>query len=529
VRGPSSSLYGSNAFFATINVITKRGRDYDGLEISGEVGSHDTYKPIATFGKKMASGFEMLVSGSYLDSDGDDNLYYSEFDDPETNNGHAEDRDNLEQKNFSAKFSYRDFGLTASYNKYTKDVPTAAWETIFNGNLWTEDEVFIAGLTYDHSYQNGVDLAAKLNYNYYKYEGKYPYEGDPDWDEPPVVVNDDSVKGEFILGDVQVTKLLKEKHKLTLGASFQENLKQEQQTEYKGVEDWGFLDDDHSTTVWALYLQNEFTITDKLILNAGVRHDDYETFGGTTNPRAALIYNPQENMSFKLVYGSAFRAPSAYELYFDDGVYQKSNHDLDPETIDTYEVIYEQFFTNNVRGTAVGYYYEMDDIIVNSWDEDDEMSVFINSGEVDAYGFELELDGKWDNGWQGRLSYSYQDTEDQDNDLELPNSPEHLVKLNVTAPLWRDKIFLSLEELYTSKRRTLFREKNEADSDNYADDYFLTNITLYGEKLWKNLDVSASVYNLFDEDYDDPGAIEHLQDTLERDGRTYRLKITYLF
>ena len=199
VRGPSSSLYGSNAFFATINVITKRGRDYNGLEISGEVGSHDTYKPMATFGKKMASGFEMLVSGSYLDSDGDDNLYYSEFDDPETNNGRAKDRDELEQKNFMAKFSYRDFSLTANYNKYTKDVPTAPWETIFNGNLWTEDEMFIAGLTYDHSYQNGVDLAAKLNYNYYKYEGEYPYEGDPDWDEPPVVVNDDRAKGEFIL------------------------------------------------------------------------------------------------------------------------------------------------------------------------------------------------------------------------------------------------------------------------------------------------------------------------------------------
>jgi len=531
VRGPSSSLYGSNAFFATINVITKRGRDYDGLEISGEMGSNDTYKPIATFGKKMASGFEMLVSGSYLDSDGDDNLYYSEFNDPDYNYGHAEDRDNLKQKNFMAKISYKDFSLTAHYNDYKKDVPTAPWETIFNGDLWTEDESFIAGLTYDHSYQNGLDLIARLNYNYYKYEGEYPYEGEPEWDEPPVVVNEDSAKGEYILGDVQVTKLLKERHKLTLGASFQENFKQEQQTEYKGVdpEEWGFLDDDHSTTVWAVYLQNEFTITDKLILNAGVRYDDYETFGGTTNPRAALIYNPQENMSFKLVYGTAFRAPSAYELYFDDGVYQKSNDDLDAETIDSYEVIYEQFFTSQIRGTAVGYYYKMDDIIINSYDQDEEMSQFVNGGEVDAYGLELEVDGKWENGWQGRISYTYQDTEDQDINRELSNSPEHLVKVNVIAPLWRDKIFLGVEELYTSKRRTLYREKNEVDSDTHSDAYFLTNVTLYGEKLWRNLDISASIYNLLDKNYDDPGSFEHLQDELERDGRTYRLKITYLF
>jgi len=532
VRGPSSSLYGSNAFFATINVITKRGRDYDGLEISGAVGSHDTYKPMATFGKKTVSGFEMLISGSYMDSDGDDRLHYAEFDDPETNNGIAKDRDSVENKNFMAKFSYKDFSLIASYNKYEKDVPTAPWETIFNGNLWTEDESFIAGLTYEHSYQNGFDLIGRLNYNYYKYKGEYPYEGDTDWDEPPVVVNDDRVKGEYILADVQVTKLFKEKHKVTLGASVQDNFKQEQQTEYRGVdpEEWGFLDDDHQTTVWAVYLQDEFTITDKVILNAGVRYDDYETFGDTTNPRAALIYNPEENISVKLVYGTAFRAPSAYELYFDDGVYQKSNHDLDPETIDSYEVIYEQFFTNHIRGTAVGYYYKIEDIIINSLDPDDEMEVFVNaSDDVDAYGFELEVDGKWENGWQGRLSYTYQDTEDQDTDRELSNSPDHLVKLNVTAPLWRDKIFLSLEELYTSKRRTLFREKNEADSDNYSDAYFLTNVTLYGQRLWKNLDISASVYNLFDKDYDDPGSFEHLQDEIERNGRTYRLKMSYTF
>jgi len=226
-------------------------------------------------------------------------------------------------------------------------------------------------------------------------------------------------------------------------------------------------------------------------------------------------------MSFKLIYGTAFRAPSAYELYFEDGVYQKSNPDLEPETIDTYEVVYEQFFTSQIRGTAVGYYYKTDDMIINWYDEDDYMSVFVNGGEVKAYGLELELDGKWDNGWQSRLSYSYQDTEDQDTNRELNNSPEHMVKLNAVAPLWRDSIFLGVEQFYTSKRKTI--------TDNYADSHYLTNVTLYGEKLWKNMDISASIYNLFDKNYDDPGAIEHLQDTLEREGRTYRLKISYTF
>ncbi|MDX1775892.1 MAG: TonB-dependent receptor, partial [Desulfobulbales bacterium] len=113
--------------------------------------------------------------------------------------------------------------------------------------------------------------------------------------------------------------------------------------------------------------------------------------------------------------------------------------------------------------------------------------------------------------------------------LELPNSPEHLVKLHVVAPLWRDKIFLGFEQLYISERRNLFREKNEEEFDTYTDDFFLTNITLFGERLWNNLDVSVGVYNFFDEDYSDPGGVEHFQDEIAQDGRTYRLKLTYLF
>ena len=531
IRGPSSSLYGSNAFFAVINIITKRGRNYDGLEVSGDVGSFNTYKGRISYGKKLANNLEMMLSGSYMQSDGNDSLYYPEFDDPETNNGIAVDRDSVDIRHLAAKFGYGDFTLQANYHKSNKDVPTAPWETIFNGNLFTEDETFLLGLTYDHTYEKGVNLLAKLTYNHYEYYGEYPYEGYIEWDEPPLVVNQDEADGRFILADIQGTKLLAEKHKVTLGGSLQENFKQAQRTEYVGVdpEEWGFLDSDESSTVWALFLQDEFTITDKWILNAGLRYDNYETFGSSTNPRLALIHSPKESMSFKLIYGTAFRAPSAYELYFDDGVYQKGNLDLEPETIETFELIYEQFFTRNLRGTAVGFFNNVEDLIVNSWDPDDEMSVFLNIGEAEAYGLGLEVDGSWDNGWKAKFSYTYQHTEDKDTGLELPNSPEHLVKLNVVAPLWRDKIFFGFEQLYTSERRTLFREKSEEEFDNYTDSYFLTNITLYGEKLWKNLDVSASVYNLFDEDYSDPGSYEHYQDEIAQAGRTYRLKFTYIF
>ena len=53
-----------------------------------------------------------------------------------------------------------------------------------------------------------------------------------------------------------------------------------------------YLDDRRSSTNWALYAQDEITLHEELILNVGLRHDHYDSFGGTTNPKLALIYDP---------------------------------------------------------------------------------------------------------------------------------------------------------------------------------------------------------------------------------------------
>ncbi|HOI17928.1 MAG TPA: TonB-dependent receptor plug domain-containing protein, partial [Geobacteraceae bacterium] len=84
IRGPGHTLYGANAMMGVINVITRRGRDMDGVEVSGATGSFDTYKGRLSYGKKFEAGPEMLLSGTFLHSRGQD-LYYPEFDSPSTN------------------------------------------------------------------------------------------------------------------------------------------------------------------------------------------------------------------------------------------------------------------------------------------------------------------------------------------------------------------------------------------------------------------------------------------------------------
>lgn len=134
---------------------------------------------------------------------------------------------------------------------------------------------------------------------------------------------------------------------------------------------------------------------------------------------------------------------------------------------------------------------------------------------------EFELEGKWENGVTGRVSYTYQEAKDKYTGEILSNSPRHLAKANLVLPLLRQKAFLGIEEQYTSERKTVRQNKAKA--------FYLTNLTLFSRDILKDLEVSASIYNLFDQKYGDPVRELLVQDTLEQDGRSFRVKATYRF
>jgi iron complex outermembrane receptor protein len=91
----------------------------------------------------------------------------------------------------------------------------------------------------------------------------------------------------------------------------------------------------------------------------------------------------------------------------------------------------------------------------------------------------------------------------------------------VSVPVLAHKLAASLELQASSPRRTLLGHSTDASA--------VVNFTLLSQDVVKNLEASASIYNLFDTHYGDPGGPEHLQDVLPRDGRTFRVKLTYRF
>lgn len=525
IRGPGSSLYGSNAFFAIINVITRRGEELDGVEMSGDAGSFDTFQGRVTYGKGFKNGIEALVSGSYYDSKGN-RLFFKEFDTPANNNGITEHTDYDRFYNTLAKLSYGDFTLEGIYSSRTKGIPTASFGADFNDRRnRTTDSHWLADLKYAHSLGESVDVTGRLFYDSYDYDGDYVYNG---------VVNRDLGRGRWWGGELQTAVKLFDSHQLVAGMEYRDNIRQDQQN-FDESPFSSKLSDRRDSRIWALYLQDEYTIFNNLILNAGVRYDHYSTFGSTVNPRLALIYTPLAGTVFKFLYGSAFRAPNVFELYYNlPSQNVKGNPNLGPEKIRTYELVYEQYIGNHLRGTIEGFHNYIDNLIVQVTDPADGFAVFRNLSRAQADGVETELEAKFDNGLTGRASYTFQDAWDSDTGQTLVNSPRHLAKLNLTIPLLHEKVFLGIEEQFTDRRKTLV-------AGDFAKSYFVTNLTLFSRNLLENLELSASLYNLFDCRYGDPGGAEHIQDParfvdpahpldiIQQDGRTFRVKLTYKF
>lgn len=521
IRGPSSSLYGTNAFFGVINIITKRGRDQHGVNINASYGSNDTYKTNVSYGDRYKNGLETFVSGTFYNSDGFKNLYYKEFDNPANNNGNSVGNDAQMARKLMGKLAYGDFAFEGVYVRRNKDVPNASFGTLFNHHTEnTINESTFLELKYDHTFENQLNLQSKLSYTHFRYDGVYPYDYSSS-DVPDIVLNQDNAFGQWWRADVQANKVIFQDHRVTVGAQFQDNFNQTQNN--YDVET--YLAVAQKTDQWGIFAQDDYEITQSLSLNAGVRYDYFSTFGSAINPRAGLTYKPWDSSAIKVLYGNAFRAPNQFELNYSGGaIIQSAN--LKPEKLETFELILEHNFTAQLRAEFNLFQTTISDVIAYKSVGNKQLQ-YQNAGNYDSHGLELQLENNWLNGWQGRISYSWQETKDKATNQIISNSPEHMVKLNLIAPLWTDKVFLGFETQYMSSRLTPITNFNL--NGGIVDDFVVSNLTVFTQKWYKGLELSGGVYNLFDERYFDPASANFKQTGIQQDSRTFRIKASLDF
>lgn len=521
MRGPGSSLYGSNAFFGVINIITRKGEDV-GRELSASASDYETWTGRASYGASFHSGVEMLLSGTIYDSAGQRSLFFQEFA-ASPSGGRTFHSDYDSSKSLLATVSFSDFTLTGLFGTRRKGIPTGAFGTVFNDpRTRTIDERAYLDLGYSRSYSDTLGVTARIFFDHYGFDGTYI----TDNGTPPSTINLDTALGNWWGGETVVNLVPLADHNLSLGAEFRHNLVQNQKN--VDVDPAAInLDDRRHSVNWGLFIQDEYHLLKPLRATLGVRYDNYYSFEAF-NPRAALVYTPVETTALKLLYGEAFRAPNAYERYYQDGVSSVANAGLKPEKIRTIDAIWEQYFLENYRSSLGAFYYRVTDLISQTTDSANKL-VYRNIEKAEAVGVALSLDGYWQNGSKGRLSYNWQQATDVGTGALLSNSPRHLAKANVSIPLFQQKVFVSPELQYTGPRMTLGGTR--------TNDPVTANLTVFSRDAWlKGLEASASVYNLFNVNALEVAGAEHGQQpnlppllTIRQDGINFRFKLSYRF
>jgi len=468
IRGPSSSLYGTSAFFAVVNVITRTGRSLQGVEVEAEGGSQAMRRGRVLAGGRNARGLEGVFAVSAFASDGNPSIHYPEFDTP-AGPGNAVDADGDRSTNLFARGSAGHLSVQAAFGTRTKHVPTAAFDTLFNdARLMTRDVRAFVELQYSRRLDPRTTVDVHGSYDQYDYNGEFPYasgvfhdEGRSAW-----VTTEGSVAHQF------------GRHALTAGAEYRQNLR-----------------------------QNQFARGE-----TGVLLDDRRRF--------ALIVTPVQGSTLKALYGRAFRAPNPFELYYDQNAISAQ---LKPEHINTAELIWEQRLTPRLQASASYFRNRVSGLIVQRSGTGDTLDglYYVNGDSVSASGAELELQGELPGHVHTRVSQSFQAATRDATGQATSNSPRVLSTLVVDAPLpWRRTI-VAFNAYGIGVRRGV--------QDNDVPGAFVANVSISRRPVARGLGAALTIYNVFGSSYSDPGSVEHRQAVLPQDGRTASVRVSWRF
>jgi iron complex outermembrane receptor protein len=507
IRGPAAAVYGSSAFFAVINVVTKTGASLQGGEVAASAASYGTYGGRASYGKAYSNDVDVAVSASFADSKGQ-NFYFPEFDNPATNNGFANNSDHERFDKLLATLSKGNFAFQALNSYREKGSPMGAFGTLFNDNRTrTWDGLSLASASYNRSSALS-SLSTRIFAGRWTYQGDYAYVAGV----PP---NHDDDVGEWVGASIDATHTFS-RQLVTVGGEIQDNYKM-QQRNFDPQPYVVYTDVRNKSVHGGVFAQDEIKLLQPLTLYAGVRLDRYQGFGSEMSPRAGLVFTPDPATTFKLLAGRAFRAPNEYELHF-SSTYFEPNPALEPERIETLELVAERLIGGGVEVSASTFRNRLSGLINGLVDSTNAKLQFVNADAIESKGIDVGLKVNRGHGPTGQLTYSYQRTEDRVTGIELTNSPRHMAKLELLAPLNVRNITAGADAQYVSGMKTI--------AGTIAPGNIVTNLSLLAPLAFRRFDLSATVYNLFGVKYGVPGFDEHVQNIIQQNGRSFRLQST---
>ncbi len=247
-------------------------------------------------------------------------------------------------------------------------------------------------------------------------------------------------------------------------------------------------------TVSYLSLQDEWKLFPDWELTAGLRYDHYSDFGSIVNPRLVLVWSARHDLVAKLLYGRAFRAPSFGEQYARNNPVVLGNPDLEPESIDSYELALDYRPRPELNARLNFFRYDISDLIDYVPDANGQSSTARNVQDRQGHGLEFELAWQAADALRLEAGYAWQESENKATGRRVANTPRQMASLRTTwqlAPAWT----------LASQTFWLADFARAADDPRPAlEDYSLTHLTLRHPLRVPKLEFRLALRNVFDQD-----------------------------
>lgn len=513
IRGPSSALYGSNGILATINIVTKSPVDQHHLRATFDTGSFGERKASISTSQYLGKGANLLVSASVFNNGGQ-NLYFPEFDSPDTNFGRAIGLDGEKGYHTFANLVWGDWSVTAYFNNRVKQPPVAWGNSLFpdTGSSVRDSRNFVA-LNYTRGVGAEGQIRWQLSYDNYRYDDRFDYAHQDDAGIDDIRTDN---RGDWLTSQFTYRVPLNDRLALTLGAQVDWELRNLQEG-YRASPQYDLLSRiSQPDRSYALFEQLEWSLSKRWKASAGLRFDDSVNFGHFISPRLGLVYQHSPKTTYKFVYGRPYRNPSTFERYYDDGGYSSiANPALRPETAHTFEVSAERKFGQRVTLLIDTYHYRVNNMIT-AVTLANAVQQYQNSSMDHSSGLEFELTGKLWRDMDVAGSFALNQTRNIGLNQELPNSPNRIGKLRFSKRFYRDNVTLSGSTQYLGSRETM--------SGIVTRPVLLEDVTLTS-RVNREAEVQFGVRNALNWRYDDP--IYLALEKMREDGRSVFVRLIW--
>jgi outer membrane receptor for ferrienterochelin and colicin len=562
IRGPGSSLYGSNAVLSVINIITDSDLHEDVFQNTIKYGSFNSFEWNTNYNDKIFKKIEFHTSINYLKTDGPeleikrDRLYGNTYSlSPgfsDHSNSKLDIRFLLKYKNWKLNI------LMVDKNRGPFIGPSYA--LVERDKFKNRENYSMINLENTFDISQSFRIKPQIYYKrfFFSPDGQiYPPDfGFYDSTGTALDINADGIIDVFPNGMIATYELaenavgfdilneyqLNQNHYFTLGLSSEYIWLDILPTEANfniivpgapyyldGFEsfDEGIVKPSERFSS-SVYLQDSWHIFKAAYITPGVRFDYHNDFGSVLSPKLAFAHEINKLISYKLMYGHAYRAPGFGELARVNNTNIIGNPDLKPSSANTFEAGYQLNLPANIKFRMNAFYIHIYDRIVRKYQGDVPPGyaalMYENEGENKSIGIECQLEAIITSKISGFINYTYQDVKtlsDEDTWNKTALIPESLGNVIISYNPFKN-IFLNYKVNYVSPR---LREINDTRPD--LEPYFLSSVKLTAINIFNHFNTSIGIYNLFDTKYYDPGHMVFIPDDYPKPGRNYYLSLTY--